>query len=72
MYMDLTDQALLDLHDALEEAIEERAHCLTRDDVMTNFDDEKAAAMGAQLDRWVALRDAIAPEIAQDLQERDQ
>lgn len=61
--MTFTRDNLADLFSALSEAIEERAHCLEREDVMANFDEEQIAAQSQELDRWIGLRDRISQEV---------
>ena len=61
--MTFTRDNLADLFSALSEAIEEREHCLEREDVMANFDEEQIEAQSQELERWIELRDRIAPEV---------
>lgn len=68
-----TTQELIDLHDALEHAAEEQQHILDeREDVKDNYEPGELHTLQMQVDRWVDLRDKVAPYIADVLQERDQ
>ncbi len=58
---------LADLLSSLGEAIEERQHCLEREDVKANFDDEQLEAQAQELGRWVELRDRIALELSEEV-----